>query len=179
MLFRSVWTIENNKIQLLEKHRYLFLLGNKIGWARVNKTQISIIGSEIINLDTIKICNMTYDIDVTAQWSRGAKSNIIIKLSNLSKKGRITLRALYTINEIKITDYSIKGEENINSISSFINDNKYNIENEIKLKLIKPFKYEKNLYGKSAETFFDRVGSSFLIKLAKFGNNLFLVGEPL
>lgn len=173
------WSVEGNNIQLIDKFRYLFIIGNKVGWARVNKTQISFIGSEIDNLDTIKICNETYNVSVATHWSSDVQSNLVIKLTGSSKHDKITLRTSFSIDKLNINSYTISDKRNIEKISLFLEKNKNNIEREINTKLIRPFKYEKNLYGKSADKFFDKAGSSFMIKLAKLGDELFLVGNPI
>ena len=174
------WKIGGKTYDLEPQHRYLCVsLAGKLGWVRVNETRYSFIESQVdTGQGEIKgqaTWQMSIDASDKACAARKGDHNLRVTVLNRQSQELCDVFMRYNTKDMEIypavllrkTGKPRACAEERRKAVAWINDNAERFKRDIKRAITLPFKFEKNLTGERADTFFGPEGTSHTLCLVK------------
>jgi len=169
------WKIKDKEVNLHDTYRYLTIVENtgKLGWARIVKTRITQY-HDAVKLNIPLIFNgKEYNVTFKANWDAKTLSdyNLEIELtSDNSPRLACKILAWFDLSNLEIVEIKVLpqypfgelmidatlppiADDTFEEIKLWIEKNENIFKKDLVIKLLTPFKYEKNLVGKDAINF--------------------------
>ena len=169
------WKINGECVNLNGNHRrYMFLIPEigKLAWARVNKGRITFFEDSLKIRE--KILKKTYFITFESLWDIDCKHNIQITLRPYRESEKIVYQGWFGVSFIQKLTINKKlsmGASKQTELIRWIEKNSEKFLELLASRILTPFKYKKNLTGKSAEVFLNNYDGFIDLQLAKINNN--------
>jgi len=185
-LFTSLM-LEEKEVPLKPFYRYLCLLDDKWGWARVTKKRISFIANGLRQLLPLRLAGAQYRLtfNVQERTSSNSMSNLKVSIVPNSQKSdypplleadcSFELESLRFISARKGKPMAPGGRAA--DLNDWLSDNRTEFEGRLLNRILSPFKYAKNLGGERADAFFGPEGTKISVRLAAMRGHHFLVAE--
>ena len=179
------WSVNGKLVNLLRGKRYLLTLhSGKLGWARVMKTRITFIESEIASPQKQFLAGNLFSITVRADWNATPLygRNLSFEINDeLYGLGSCTISAWFDLNDLTLLeidmpdDVNPESKEHIEALEQ-IRAGWPEIKAYCLSRILEPFVYEHNLTGMDASKFFGDAGTRIRITAALIGDNPVLLG---
>ena len=179
------WYIDEASVTLYDKYRYLMFdtETSKIGWVRVNKSRLTFFCSGINDPDVLELGGAPFLCGFEANWTDTRNDqNLIITLKHKITELKLVYKCFFDLaylNDIQLDQVESSPGASMTEEHIWISDNNDSFRNALSERLLSPFKYDKNLTGKNAGSFFMYSESIWKgIRLAKINGYNILISEP-
>lgn len=180
------WQIKGRSVDLKPFYRYLCLKKDgHIGWGRVAGTRITKFGLGVSRRELLEYKNMRFPVDMHANPSIDSSSpqNVEIVLKDVSSGERLRLHCWFSVSDLEILPSSRLDEKgtptpSMRRLKRALVQNSKVIRSRLRQMILKPFQYERKLFGQEADQFFGEVGTRWRLRLVVRSENKFLVASP-
>lgn len=168
------WEIDGEAVNLERMKRYLCVVPElgRLGWARVSNGFISFVARSLVTEST-KFLGERCKVEWSAYHDEEVdECNLTFEISAHPALPNSKLRLWVDADQVKLVDSG--------SVDNEIRARWDEVSVEIARHLTRPFKYEHNLTGDSADEFFyAEVDSEFRVRVARLTGHLILVAEAV
>jgi len=154
------WQILGQRKILEKKKRYLFMdLDNgRVGWARVNKTQITYFENSVVKNKSVSIGNWQCRLTFMSNWSDiQSEHNLTIEIKYLNTNVKLVYDChfdLKFITNISLNTQKSQNHSKAEEIKLWNETHTTEFSNSLAHLIFSPFLYNKKLTGEQANKFF-------------------------
>lgn len=180
------WQIKGESVRLERLYRYLCLKKDgHIGWGRVAGTRITKFGLGVRGVGTLKYQDMRFPVDMKANPSIDSRSphNVEIVLKDVASGKGFRLYCCFFVSDLEILQFSRLDENgtlplSLRRLEGALTRDSRVVRDRLRQMILKPFQYERKLFGQEANHFFGEIDTRWRLRLIVRDQSKFLVASP-